>query len=149
MKEISEKAIDQADNSFELGKNFDKLNEAEVAGSIVTAKLFESGQAGEETVVKKIKEIKTGHLKDSALFRIAKLYYEHKNDLQTALNTANEIQSQDERARCLVQLAVAVIHKEGNPESADKIIEQITEDNKEYKNYYEKVKKEYLGKQMK
>lgn len=144
MKEALEQTADQAKKNAELLKSFDALDETGVADSIITGKLFESGQEGALKVVKKISEMKTGHMKDSALFRIAKLYYEFFNDLQSALMMAEKIQNQDEKTRCLVQLAVEVLKKEGNPELADDIIKKVVEDNKEYVKYYEKVKKEYL-----
>ncbi len=66
------------------------------------------------------------------------MHYENNNDINTALQKANEIQNQAEKVRCLVHLANAVIAKDGNSELADKIMEQITEDKQGYAKYYKK-----------
>jgi predicted S18 family serine protease len=144
MNESIEKNQKPLETTSELTEKFDKLDESGIANSTVTSELFKSGKEGEEKVIKKIGEIKETVFKDTALFRIAKLYYEQKKDIQTALQKANEIQNQNEKVRCLVHLANAVIASEGNFELADKIIGQITEDKEEYTKYYEKVKSEYI-----
>ena len=66
------------------------------------------------------------------------MHYENNNDINIALQKANEIQNQNEKTRCLVHLANAVIANEGNSELADKIMEQITEDKQGYAKYYKK-----------
>jgi hypothetical protein len=144
MNESGEKIPKPLDATFELAKKFDSLDKSGIANSTVTSELFKSGKEGEEKVIKKIGEIKETVFKDTALFRISKLYYEQKKDIQTALQKANEIQDQNEKARCLVHLANVVITSEGNLELADEIIGKITEDKEEYAKHYEKVRKEYI-----
>lgn len=136
--------IQQTRQSFEeLVDRFDKLDKSNIAHNIATFDLFKSGKKGEEKVLQKINELENGYQKDNLLFRIVKLYYENNNDIQTALKMADEIQNQDEKTRCLVHLANAVINNEGNLKLADEIIGKVKEDNNGYLEYYEKEKQNF------
>lgn len=147
MNEYFKQPKESLDKTLELTEIFNNLNESGIAHSITTGELFKSGVEGKETVVQKIKGMNSGHSKDSALFRIAKLYYENDSNIGIALQIADEIQNQDEKTRCLVHLANALITIEGNLDSADSVIEKITVDNKGYEKDYKRVRKEYTDNQ--
>lgn len=138
MKEHLEQNQESFGDASELNSKFDNLEESEIANSKITGALFKSGKEGEEKVVTTIEKMNDSALKDNALFRIAKMYYENNNDINTALQKVNEIQNQDEKTRCMVHLANAVVARDGNRDLADKIIGQITEDKQGYVKYYKK-----------
>lgn len=126
----------------ELIDNFNALDDLSVAHSVITGKLFDADGEDEtilaQMVVKRIEEIKILGIKDNTFFRIAKLYYENKNNLEEALEMVNKISSTDEQTRCLVHLACAILFKEGNLEKADSIIQKAIQDKHGYIKYYMK-----------
>ena len=77
--------------------------------------------------------------KDS-LFQQAKKFYEVENDLNRALALAEKITDENERARCLVQLAIAILQNERDGVKADDVVKRIGEDKFGYKVYYEREK---------
>lgn len=91
--------------------------------------------------IKKVEKISDKTLRDDAWFRIAKMYYETAADLDSAVTTVNKINNSDERNRCLVHLANAVLEKEKDVEKADKIVKNIQDDKYGYLKYYQKNQK--------
>lgn len=124
----------------EASVNFKELTDDAVANSVVTEKLFLSGQDGEDEVNQRIEKITSEAIKNDARFRIAKLYYEAKNDIDSALKKAEEISNLDEQTRCLVHLAVAVLEKEGDADLADRIVANSKQDNEGYLKFYDQEK---------
>src|SRR3989344_3561067 len=120
----------------ELAQKFNTLNGHEAASSKTLEELFSKGEEGQKIILQKIFQLKNSFQKDAVLFRVAKLYYENQNEIEQALELAQAIQNPDEKARCLVQLADAVLKKEGDVESADKIVIKITQDRQGYLEYY-------------
>jgi hypothetical protein len=129
----------------ELSAQFDKLDDQLVANSILTKDLFISGKEGEEAVIERISKLKENYSKNDAFFRVAKLYYENNNDINTALKLVDKISNQEEQSRCLVHLANEVLVREKNIELADEIISRIKEDGKGLKKYYEKERQKLVN----
>jgi hypothetical protein len=105
---------------------------------------------GEKEVNDRIENIKLEAVKNDAKFKIAKLYYEVKNDLTSALKKAEEISNPAEQSRCLIYLATAVLKNEKDIELADKIISKIEEGSldevqKSYLKYYNEEKERLLA----
>lgn len=121
----------QEKNHSELSHNqesiikFKDLDDGMVAHSNITDERFCSGVEGENEVNQRIEEIKNEAVKNDAKFRIAKLYYEAKQDIESALKKVEEISNPAEQARCLIQLAIAVLKNEGNEELADEIFSKV------------------------
>ena len=72
------------------------------------------------------------------------MFYEKNDSIGHALDKVEEIENEDERTRCLVQLAVSLINRNGNVEYADEIISGIESDKHGYIEYYNKEKQRYL-----
>ncbi|MBI5077466.1 hypothetical protein HZB94_03755 [Candidatus Falkowbacteria bacterium] len=82
---MTEKPNGELAPNQEFSAQFKDLDDEKVALSIITGELFRSGQDGEDEVNRRIEEIKIKAVKDNAKFRIAKLYYEAKHDIGSAL----------------------------------------------------------------
>jgi hypothetical protein len=124
----------------EIPAKFKELTDDAVANSAITENLFLSGQDGEDEVNQRIEEIENEAVKNDAKFRIAKLYYEVENDLDSALKKVEEISSLDEQTRCLVHLAIAVLKKEGDSDLADQIVAKSSQDSEGYLKFYDQEK---------
>lgn len=135
------------ETSEELSEKFDNLNGFDAVHNTITRELFKDGKGGEEKVLQKINDMEEGYHKNSGFFKIAKMYYEENDDIESALKTADEIQSPEEKTRCLVHLANAVLRKEGNLKLADEITQEITEDDKNYLEYYKKEREKHIENQ--
>ncbi|MDO8669716.1 MAG: hypothetical protein Q7K65_05505 [Candidatus Buchananbacteria bacterium] len=142
-------SISTEDELNELSDKLDSLDDEMVASSTVTGELFNLSEDGEDIVIKRIENIEDESAKDEALFRIANLYYRVKQDIDAALSKAGEIDSKDEKTRCLVQLAVAVLNTENNLELADSIIAQAEQDGEGYIKYYQSEKQKFIDKNQK
>jgi len=118
---MSKKTNGELPPSQELATQFKDLDDDKVAHSIITGELFCSGADGEDEVNQRIEKITMEAVKDDAKFRIAKLYYESKHDIDSALKKVEGISNPAEQARCLVQLAIAILQNEGNEALADEI----------------------------
>ena len=130
----------------ELTIKFKNLDDDGVAHSIITGELFSSGQDGEDEVNERIEKIENEAVKNLAKFRIAKLYYEVKQEIESAVKKAGEISDPNEQTRCLVHLAIAVLENEGNLALADQIIIRVKQDDEGYLKFYNKEKERITAK---
>ena len=147
MNEEIKNIVEPEKNFDELKRSFGSLDDKSVTHGLLTEKVFLYSIEGEDLVNIRIDQINTSHLKDAALFRIAKIYFEQKKDVENALKKANEITNNEERIRCLVHLAVSVLKTENDISLADSIIERInTENDKQnYLKYYKEIR-DQIGK---
>lgn len=148
---MPEKTNSELPQNQELSSKFKGLDDDKVAHGVITGELFYSGADGENEVNQRIEEIAVEAVKNDAKFRIAKLYYESKHDINSALKKVEEISNPAEQARCLVQLAIAVLQSDGNEALADKIITKIKEGSLDevqqgYLKFYHEERKRILTK---
>jgi len=129
----------------EDGADFYDLDDLQVAHSPITIERFCSGPLGEEQVIKRIKNIENDAVRNDAMFRIAKLMYESRNNIIEALDLVEKISNPNEQARCFVHLAIAVLQNEGNRQLADEIIAKIKVDDEGYINFYDKEKARFAS----
>lgn len=146
-----EKTNSELPPNQELSAQFKGLDDDEVAHSTIASELFCSGADGENEVNQRIEEIAVEAVKNDAKFRIAKLYYESKHDIDSALKKVEEISNPAEQTRCLVQLAIAVLQSDGNEALADEIITKIKEGSLDevqqgYLKFYHEERKRILTK---
>ncbi len=121
-------------------RQFGEMEDDQVANSVITGEIFKSGKEGETEVIQRIDKIGNQAVKDSAWFRLAKIYYDDLNHINAALEMADRISGNDERTRCLVQLAIEALKTEHNLDLVDDIIGKAKMDNQGYLKYFEKEK---------
>ena len=136
IKLLSEWTTSTWEEMLSLYRKFRRMEDVEAVNSIILKDIFLFGNEGEAMVSQRIDRIPASGLRDMGRFRLVKLYYKEKGDLEAACSVIRDFEDAEEKAKCAVYLANTLLDDKMGKDIADNIVDMIDKRKKDHiKNY--------------